>query len=108
MFTLKIRWMRYESEDNGPSVVVDETTLFIAADRIAVHASTTSLDTMKAWGQDEYKNYAVEIENPQDSEHTIMESRLIEVTKDDKVDWYLASHAWIMGPDGSTIERVAP
>lgn len=104
MFTVKIRWFRLEDDDDGPSKLADETTWFISADRVAVHGEVTSLDTMKAWKDDEYLNYTIVNHKTE----KILPSRLIEVVKDEKSTYYLASQAWIMGPDGSTIERVAP
>lgn len=87
------------------SKVVDETTLFIPADRIAVHGEITSLEKMNAWEDGSFLDYSIKNECTKE----ILPSRLIEVTKSDGSSiWYLASQAWVLGPTGSTIERVAP
>lgn len=99
MFTLKIKWTRFEE-----GKLVDETSLFVPADRIAVHGEITSLDNMKSWEEGSFMNYTVLNDNTKE----ICSSRLIEVVKDEQSTWYLASFAWVLGPTGSTIERVAP
>lgn len=105
MFTLKIKWMRFEA-----GRVVDETTLFIPADRIAVHGEILDMEKMQAWEAGSFMDYSIENDNLGISEGkpSIMPSRLIEVTKDDRSTWYLATQAWVLGTTGSTIERVAP
>lgn len=99
MFTLKIKWMRYEYEEND-SKLADETTLFIPADQVMAHSELTSLDHMKAWEEGSYQNYTV-----LNREGTFT-AKLIQVDKDEMSTWYLASHAWLLGPDGKTIERL--
>lgn len=85
--------------------VVDETTLFIPADRVAVHGEITSLEKMSAWEEGSFMDYTILNECTKE----ILPSRLIEVTKSDgSSTWYLASQAWVLGSTGSTIERVAP
>lgn len=100
MFTLKIKWERFE---NGE--VVDETTIFVPADYVKIHGQIKSLDDMKAWAEGQFQNYAIK---PTETGNEIMSSRLIEVYHNDGYTWFLASRAWLMGPDGSTIERVVP
>lgn len=107
MFTLKIKWERYEADGEAGIVsvdVADETTLFIAADCVKVHGEIKSLDEMKAWEDGSFQNYAIE---PHSTANTIMPSRLIEVTHGEETTWYLATRAWVMGPDGATIEKIA-
>lgn len=102
MFTLKIFWSRHDFEDGGK--LADESTMFIQADEVHVQGQQmTSLESMHAWEDGGYFDYAVRV----DAEGTFC-ARLIQVDKDGKSKWYLASHAWLLGPDGKTIERVAP
>jgi hypothetical protein len=107
VLTLKIKWMRYEkadpSKEHSLIGTADETTLFIECDEVRVHGVIISMDAMKAWDSGDYMDYAVrEVDSPE-----IHESRLIEVIRSEKSSWYLASHAWILGSNGQTIERVA-
>lgn len=100
MFTLKIKWIRLDhpegSPKDGPTEVVDESTMFFLADEIQVGSVIESLDEMKAWEPGSYFNY--KIDN--------MSARNIQVVKDGKSTWYLASMAWLLGPDGKTIEKL--
>lgn len=100
MFTLKIKWMRYESDlAGGPSVLADEATYFIAADEVASHGEMNHDEIeqkMSAWESGSYFDYHI----------GEMTCRLIQTTKGSKDTWYLASLAWLMGPDGKTIERL--
>lgn len=104
MFTLKIKWMRYEQGEGNFVITADETTLFIPADEIKVHGVVPSMAEMKSWPEGTFFNYAVqEVDSTQ-----IQPSRLIQVDRENHPSvWYLASNAWILGPDGKTIERVA-
>lgn len=99
MLTLKLKWQRYEE-----GKMVDETTLFIPADRVAVHGEIASLEKMIAWPPGSFMDYSV----TNDHTNEIMPSRLIEVVKDEHSVWYLAAQAWVLGPNGQTIERIAP
>lgn len=101
MFTLKIKWLRFEG-----GKVVDETILFIPADIVKVHGEILDIEKMQAWEPGSFMDYTVVNDNG--AEPHIMPSRLIEVTKDEHSTWYLASQAWVLGPTGSTIERIAP
>lgn len=115
MYTLKIKWFRYEEvEETAGSKeqtitslkMVDETTLFILADEVRAYAEKTTNDEMKLWTQDDYMDYRT-INNPGGKNPgPEFVARLIEVIKDGKSIWYLASHAWLLGPDGKTIERL--
>lgn len=99
MFTLKIKWIRLDDPKdtvNGPKEVIDENTLFIAADEVQVGSLIESIDEMAAWEPDSFFNYKVD--------H--MNARNIQVVQSGKPSWYLASMAWLMGPDGKTIERL--
>lgn len=103
MLTLKIKWMRYEG-----GKAVDETTLFIPADEVAAHGQIDSLEQMKAWSSSDFKDYSIKSGN-RDVNDDIMTSRIIAVVvKDEPTVWYLATQAWVLGPNGQTIERIAP
>lgn len=109
MYTVKIHWERYEPgerhEEDGPrgeDRVVDETTLFLAADVVDVGAVITSMDTLKAWSEGQFQNYSVQY--PNNPEH--LRAKMIHITRGEEQTWYLASFAWLMGPDGKTIERL--
>ena len=110
-FTLKIRWMRSERVD-GIVGIADESTLFIAAKAVTVHrhiAPGEREQAMKSWDDNAsaYFNYLC----VSDFGATGGEDggRLIQVITPDGGDvWYLATHAWLLGPTGDTIERLAP
>lgn len=96
MYTLKIRWTR---DENG--VMVDEATYFISADKVSVHGLITSMDEMRAWPEDSFFDFHVA-----PAQDCPVNARLIRVEKDNKDVWYLCSNAWVLGPDGKTIERL--
>ncbi len=100
MFTLKIKWVRTENQQT-----VDENTIFVQADSIQVGGIIKSPDEMKSWNEDDYFNYQVAIPDGRDRDY--MDARLIHVIRDNKPSvWYLASMAWLLGPDGKTLERL--
>lgn len=116
MFTLKIHWWREESHDvpdsddgKGKPIrvggSVDETTLYIPADEVHVLARILDPKTdMRHWHEGQYFNY-----QSISDEGGRYEARLIQVIRKGEDDvWYLASRAWLLGPTGDTIERVAP
>lgn len=95
--------MRYEN-----TKLADETTLFIAADQVKVHGETT-IEQMEKWPNGSFFDYRIYPSETNDGsiiKGEPMPSRLIEVTYKGDTDWYLASHAWLLGPDGKTIERL--
>lgn len=132
MYTLKIRQTRHASRPmvtvTGDNVTLakvpridsleDETTLFIEAKEVRVHGfieAGTRETVMKAWDVDTNDNgywcylntTTVETDNTAETHED--GGRLIQVIKSDGEDqWYLASLAWLLGPNGNTIERVAP
>lgn len=115
MYTLKIKWMRFEKDedyaakypDASPQVkLADEATLFISADQVSVGSEVKSLNEMKAWESGSYLNYSMFMLDG-DMDTLMKGTRLIQVIKDNQDTWYLASHAWLLGPDGKTIERLA-
>lgn len=107
MFILKIRWMRYEWEDvpNGSPIVdtVGESTLFIPADKVTVNGLISSYEELKTWDTGSYFDYVVRTDRDNDQ---LFSARMIHVEEGGQDTWYLASYAWLVGPDGKTIERL--
>lgn len=105
MYTLKIKWFRYDFEDGGKCV--DQTTLFIPADEVRVHGEITADTQMRAWEDGDFQDYKT-ISGLEDgcADKPIYNARLICVIRDNKTLWYLASFAWLLGVDGKTIERL--
>lgn len=126
MYTLKIRWNRFERKtisvgrkpDEAQRVdsLEDETTLFIPAEEVRVHGAIdagTREDVMKSWDENGsgYYNYlSVTVDATEDTCTTREDGgRLIQVIRPSgEEQWYLATLAWLLGPNGDTIERVAP
>lgn len=117
MLTLKIKWLRYEKEAKElpdldatirSHVVADETTIFVEADEIHSHGLIKSLSEMHAWEEGTYYDYSIKTIDLETSAETgIQESRLIQVNRENKPSvWYLASHAWVLGSSGQTLERL--
>lgn len=102
MYTLKIKWWRTapSKEVSHVNEIVDETTLFIPADEVRVHSIITSDNDMTSWQEGDYQDYRV---TGPDSR---CEGRLINVHRNGKESWYIATNAWLMGPNGDTIERL--
>lgn len=115
MYTLKINWRRWEKVGDVLGQA-DETTLFVPAVEVRVHREIETgqrAEAMRAWDENGcgYFNYLSSttittggcIESREDG------GRLIEVIMPDgDTRWYLASLAWLLGPNGDTIERIAP
>ncbi len=112
MYTLKIRWTRQERSDDGIVGVVDESTLFLPARTITVHAFIAVGEresVMKAWedSSDSYFDYLNRVDLGDSGYQDA--GRLIHlVTPEGQDEWYLATQAWLLGPNGDTIERIAP
>lgn len=101
MYTLKIKWFRAE-DGKG---IVDESTLFLPADSVQVGSEIKSMSEMKAWEWGSFQDYSIAAN---DGDHDFIGgTKLVQVTKDSKPEWYLTSLAWLLGPDGKTIERLA-
>lgn len=122
-FTLKIHWLRFDEV----GIQADETTLFIPADEVRVHGPLISIDgehdPMQQWDPGDFFEYrnihdrsAVEVQVTSSVSVDVLtrlpfireDGRLILVRRNGVETWYTASRAWILGPTGSTIERVAP
>ena len=119
-YTLKIRWTSYDAA----GILVDEATLFIPADEITVHGELVAIpgdDPMQGWQDGSFLEYRSVVIDDVDvalsssvpcsvsaTRERRNDGRLIKVVRDGVETWYTASHAWILGPTGSTIERIAP
>lgn len=113
MYTLKIHWWREEHIENSNVVkLADETTLFIEADEIRVHGTILNpVEEMTHWidADTGHPNNGTPFLNYQStSPDGRYAARLIQVIRDGADMWYLASKAWLLGPTGDTIERIAP
>lgn len=102
MYTLKIKWQRREKGVG----LVDETTKFIAADEVTVHSEIKSMDEMVHWEQSTFLDYSMPFESEDGVQKVMKGTRLIHVVHKDIDTWYVASLAWLLGPDGKTIERL--
>jgi hypothetical protein len=119
MYTLKIKWTRHDRVGDGLAVVVDEADIFIAADRVRAGGLIRGDDRhgvndgMKAWAPDQFEDYLCVVylhdakDDSKDSSVIYNDGRLIEVRNGSTTTWFLASHAWLLGPNGDTIERLA-
>lgn len=103
MYTLKIKWVRHQDGE-----LVDETTLFIPADEVKAHSEIAFDNEMSKWEDGTYFDYRNVQDLSSDSPGTRSSGRLICVERDNRPGrWYIASQAWILGPDGKTIERLS-
>lgn len=112
MFTLKIHWNHWEREGDGPTYSTDELDLFVAADQVSAHGvipAGEADERMAAWGPDQWRNHldVTRTINKSTTTQTYSAGRLIQVVSGGEMTWYVASHAWLLGPDGRTIERLA-
>lgn len=123
-FTLKIRWSIFEEVADplgrpGPTTsLAEEAVMFVPAALVTVRAWIPAYEqkpdvkppTMESWQNDSYQNYLdVHRDEMNDGATRRLAGRLIEVIDDNNVyTWYLASFAWLLGPNGQTIERIAP
>ena len=116
--TLKIKWQRLERTDpNGPTIVADEHVIFVPAERIDTHGAPGESANLEAWDQDDYGHYVSQcvVTTADDDGNTVTTStpregsRLISTTSEGgETSYWLVSEAWVLGPNGQTIERVAP
>lgn len=109
-YTVKIHWWNYVTAADGVGGIVDEATHYIPADSVIVQAEITDIDQMKAWQREHYFDYraVTATESTESRSETHVAGRLIQVTHGDNTVWYIASKAWLIGPEGKTIERLAP
>jgi len=112
MFTLKIYFTNHRStEPKGPLELLDENTLFVGADQVHVFSllsGETWEEKMSAWEIDSYTNKLciVNYDHGETGEIVYSAGRLIQVEKNGEQSWFLASKAWLLGPNGDTIERL--
>lgn len=113
MYTLKIHWISYDRA----GLCQDETTLFIPADSVAVHGAILEIEgetpAMDAWDLEDWRDYRnvsrdARLPEGHEDEKKRASGQLICVTRDSVDSWYVASKAWLLGPGGATIERLAP
>lgn len=108
-YTLKIYWHRAHGDDN----IVEQATRFIPAEEIEVHGDISNLQQMDALEVSSYSDYRWCIHSVTTDEVAVepsmMSGKLIRVLRPDgNSQWFIASNAWLLGPDGKTIERIAP
>lgn len=117
MFIVKIRTQAYERTiplDDTPPIdsLWDERFVFIPAERVDVHGTPGGSVDLSAWGAGEYVELRSTVTDRTGHgdpgvEH-VPESKLICVTWEGELTWYAVSTAWLLGPTGDTIERIAP
>lgn len=113
---LKIRWTRIVQPNQGPSQVADEHLIFIPCERVDVHGVRGEHPRLDSWDEADYASYVSITQHVDDVDNASLTTsepfanpRLIATTDSDGATTYwLVSEAWILGPDGGTIERVAP
>lgn len=116
MFTLKIRWYSFEQTAGAPRSQVDESTIFVAGDRIEVHGWTDGAnhdEVFSSWarvpdGSNGLNDHLWSTLQPPDGGGgglTYDGGRLVRVDRDGVASWYLCSQAWVLGEHGQTIER---
>lgn len=111
--TLKIKWQRLECDGpQSPTRVADEHIIFVPAERVDVHGAPGESVNLEKWDQAEYGHY-VSVLVVTDGDVTTSTprhgSRLISTTDaGGATAYWLVSEAWVLGPNGATIERVAP
>jgi hypothetical protein len=107
MFTLKLRYQEWRAESpDHPTFLADESTQFVAADKVTDHGETGLAD-MARWEDRDYSNLLSVVFYERGSDPVFRSGHLIGVEHNGKNQWFLVSHAWLLGPDGGTIERLA-
>lgn len=110
MFTLKIYVARIGPPvtPGGPSTLDDESTHFYPCDSVVAHGAIRGNEVssqMLHWGCSDYT--VMLSDNFQaDGSAVQVDGRLIEYTYDRVARWVIASSAWLLGPNGQTIERL--
>lgn len=102
MLTLKIKQYFYHDDKTVGSTVFDENTSYFVCEHVSVYGEVVNLDELKAWEQDSYVDLKSVLPG------NTFKARLIGLEVKDKTKWFLASHAWLLGPDGKTIENLVP
>jgi hypothetical protein len=119
MYTLKIEHKEFpclcdscvnkidkETEMVQPNISV----YFFPAKLVVAHGYITTSDPkeMSEWNREDYEDlrhlHVLENENQKSLERS--PGRLLHLQQGGIDSWYLASSAWLLGPTGSTIERL--
>ena len=113
MYTLKIHQDITDEVEplhsGGPTTGrVEELTMFFPARRVTcLGGFGPDGPRMTDWAEGSYVDYSDVHRNGSGEQRGA--ARLIETIDDEgNFAWYLVSHAWLLGPDGRTIERLAP
>lgn len=112
MFTLKMRFLRHGGEEPGkPVELKEEYTEFVLADKVVAHDLIEGdkwEERMEAWEIGSYSNIlsVTYFDNGNTGSVVYGSGRLLTVERDGKQTYYLVSHAWLLGPEGRTIERL--
>lgn len=102
MLTLKIKQYFYHDNQTEGSSVFDENTAYFVCNHVSVYGEVVDLAELKAWGHDSYVDLKTVLPGNK------FKARLIGLEVEGKTKWYLVSHAWLLGPDGKTIENLVP
>lgn len=108
-----MKFFRYGGEEPGkPVELKEEYTEFILADKVVVNSHVDGNNwqqEMSKWESGSYYQIlsVTYFDNGEMGSVQYQNGRLITVERDGKASWYLVSHAWLMGPEGKTIERIA-
>lgn len=116
MFTLKVHCWRSEMRalDTAPPVesatvesITEQADHFILAEQVSAWGYVTEGD-MSAWEPGSYVDFRA-VHTEDGITRPIEPARLIETRNaQGESRWYLVSKAWLLGPTGDTIERLAP
>lgn len=110
MYTLKIKQTRWSRERGGEPTEVT-TTDFIPADSIRVGEEFRTFVEFTAL-REKYDGVDREVcdrlHRRDDDYESITFGRLVRVVHGDSSAHYAVSLAWLLGENGSTIERIAP
>lgn len=102
MLTLKFKQYFYHDDQTEGSNVFDENTSYFVCEHVSVYGEVVDLDELKDWGSDSY----VDLKSVLPGNN--FKARLIGLEVQGKTKWFLTSHAWLLGPDGKTIENLVP
>lgn len=117
MFVLKMRTTTHKKVDEKPMELTDSAVWFVEADRVIASTrigSPEARDSVyKAWSdsgtplEDLLGNVFTESADGKTGGVDILPGRLLCATRNEEPSWYLASEAWLLGPTGDTVERLA-
>lgn len=112
-YTVKVREEHSRRDSDGLPDVIDLTEFYFPADNVSVGMCDEPGKLIDDWFRqgtavNDCRNW-VEIDNTSHGERVYAVARLIALGRGvDPTVWILASQAWLLGPDGRTIERIAP